>query len=92
MVLVPFKSNFVCFIQINTKIRMISKSSTIEEIINDDPEFVNYLFKHGIRCIRCGEPIWGTLEEAAIEKGFNQEQIQKFVEEMNGLLTQNKQK
>jgi len=39
----------------------------------------------GIRCIRCGEPIWGTLEEAAKEKDFDDEAIDTFVKEMNDL-------
>jgi hypothetical protein len=30
----------------------------------------------------CGEPIWGTLEEAAEEKGFDADTIQGFVDEM----------
>ena len=30
----------------------------------------------------CGEPIWGTLEEAAKEKDYNDSEINKFVEEM----------
>jgi len=32
------------------------------------PASVNYLPKKGIKCIACGEPIWGTFEEAAREK------------------------
>jgi hypothetical protein len=30
----------------------------------------------------CGEPIWGTLEEAAKEKGFSDTEISKFISEM----------
>jgi hypothetical protein len=33
----------------------------------------------------CGEPIWGTLEEAAKEKGFSDEEIEVFVREINAL-------
>ncbi len=39
--------------------------------------------ENGIRCIMCGEPIWGTLADAAEEKGFSDEDIQRFVNEMN---------
>ena len=42
--------------------------------------------RRGIRCIACGEPIWGTLEEAAREKGFGDQEIQEFVRELNELL------
>lgn len=61
----------------------ISKNTTIEEIVEASPGAVRYLREQGIKCIACGEPVWGTLEEAAKEKGFSQEQIAKFVREIN---------
>jgi hypothetical protein len=64
----------------------ITKSSTIEDIVAINSGFVEFLSIHGIRCIRCGEPIWGTLEEVALQKGYSQEQIQDFVDEMNLML------
>ena len=64
----------------------ITPSTQIEEIVEMGPELVLYLSKQGIRCIRCGEPIWGTLEEAAMEKGFNEAEIQNFVRDMNQIL------
>lgn len=62
---------------------LITKNIEIEDLVRNFPFSVKYLMEHGIRCIACGEPIWGTLEEAAIEKGFNQQQIMVFVDEMN---------
>jgi hypothetical protein len=64
---------------------VITKIISIEELINIKPSSVNYLMQKGIRCIICGEPIWGTLEEACLEKGFNQEQIDEVVFEINQL-------
>ncbi|MAT56565.1 MAG: DUF1858 domain-containing protein [Ignavibacteriae bacterium] len=63
----------------------ITKEIEIEDLVNSIPKSVSYLMEQGIRCLRCGEPIWGTLEEAAKEKGFNEEQIEKFVVELNNL-------
>jgi len=63
----------------------ISKNTTIEELVETVPESVAYLSKKGIRCIMCGEPIWGTLEEAAQEKGFSDEEIDQVVQELNDL-------
>ncbi len=63
----------------------ILKTITIEELIRLIPEAVSYLSKQGIRCIRCGEPIWGTLEEAAKEKGFSEADIERFVRELNSI-------
>lgn len=62
---------------------MISKSITIEDLVEEYPFSVQYLSEKGIRCIKCGEPIWGTLEEACKEKGFENEQIEVFVKELN---------
>ena len=64
---------------------MINKEIEIEDLVNDYPYSVKYLAEQGIRCIACGEPIWGTLEEAAKEKGFDDEKIAFFVDEMNEL-------
>lgn len=47
----------------------ITKVISIEKLVERTPAAVTYLSRAGIRCIRCGEPIWGTLEEAAREKG-----------------------
>lgn len=63
----------------------ITKEIEIEDLVNTVPKSVSYLMEQGIRCLRCGEPIWGTLDEAAKEKGFSEEQIEKFVVELNNL-------
>lgn len=63
----------------------ITKTITIEDLVDDYPFSVNYLAEKGIRCIKCGEPIWGTLEEACKEKGFDDEKINEFVKELNTL-------
>lgn len=62
---------------------LITNNIEIEDLVRNFPFSVKFLMEHGIRCIACGEPIWGTLEEAALEKGFNQQQIMVFVDEMN---------
>lgn len=65
---------------------MINKNILIEELLEIVPGAISYLMDHKIRCIRCGEPIWGTLEEAAKEKKYTDQQIDVFVEELNMLL------
>jgi len=65
--------------------QVITKDTTIEELIEMVPASVKYLMEKGIRCIVCGEPIWGTLEEAALEKGFNDKDIEGFVKDLNYL-------
>lgn len=68
---------------------VISKDILIEELVNSYPVSVKYLMENGIRCIMCGEPIWGTLEEAAKEKGFDDDAIDEFVKEISALASNN---
>ncbi len=53
----------------------ITKKITIEELVENVPDSVKYLMEKGINCIACGEPIWGTLEDAAKEKNLSDEEI-----------------
>ncbi|UCG50508.1 MAG: DUF1858 domain-containing protein [Candidatus Latescibacterota bacterium] len=64
---------------------MIEKDTLIEDFIKEVPKAVSYLMKKNIKCLACGEPIWGTLEQAAREKGFSDEEIDTFVKELNDL-------
>ncbi|MBI9034288.1 MAG: DUF1858 domain-containing protein [Bacteroidales bacterium] len=65
---------------------MITKTITIEDLVEQYPVSIKYLSENGIRCIRCGEPIWGTLEEAAMEKGYSEAELKQFVESINQLI------
>ncbi|MEA2106236.1 MAG: DUF1858 domain-containing protein [Bacteroidota bacterium] len=60
----------------------ITKDITIDELVEEVPQAVKYLMNEGIKCIACGEPIWGTLEEAAKEKGFSDQDIDGFVKDL----------
>jgi hypothetical protein len=64
---------------------MIIKDILIEELINKYPGSVLFLSERGIKCIQCGEPIWGTLEETCCEKGFNSVEIDIIIDELNNL-------
>lgn len=60
----------------------ITKDISIDILIDEVPQSMKYLSEKGIRCIICGEPVWGTLESAAKEKGFTDAQIETFVTEL----------
>jgi len=64
---------------------VISRDVSIEELVRSVPGSVRYLMEQGIKCLACGEPIWGTLESAALEKGFSPEQIDRVVEDLRRL-------
>ncbi len=65
---------------------MLTKTIIIEELVDSYPASVKYLSEKGIRCIACGEPIWGTLEEAAKEKGFSDEAIDSLILDLNNFI------
>ena len=64
---------------------MIDKNILIEDLVTRLPRAVGYLMKKNIKCLACGEPIWGTLEQAARQKGFSDAEIAVFVDELNEL-------
>ncbi len=65
---------------------MIDRTIFIEDIVHDHPEAVEYLMRQGIKCMACGEPLWGTLESVAREKGFSEGDIDRYVTEISELV------
>ncbi|MEJ2055152.1 MAG: hypothetical protein P8X42_14650 [Calditrichaceae bacterium] len=59
----------------------ISGNMLIEDIVEKYPETIGPLQEMGIQCIRCGEPVWGTLEEKISEKGLDNPD--KILERLN---------
>lgn len=53
----------------------------IEELAAAFPEAVGFLTRNGVRCIRCGEPVWGNLGELLKEEGI--ENPQDLVNRLN---------
>lgn len=47
----------------------ITADSSVEDLVRILPESVRILSRHGLVCIRCGEPYWGTLSQLAESKG-----------------------
>lgn len=66
---------------------MVTRKTTIEEIVNQYPELIKPLRDYGIKCIMCGEPVWGTLEENAREKGIDDRKLDEIVVELNRLIS-----
>jgi len=48
----------------------ISLDTAIEDLVLQFPEAVRFLTRRGIRCIRCGEPLWCSLGELLKEEGI----------------------
>jgi hypothetical protein len=48
----------------------ITGNMLIEEIVEQFPETIGPMQEMGVQCIKCGEPVWGTLEEKVRDKGL----------------------
>ena len=64
----------------------ITSDMTIENLVQLYPVSVKFLMEKGIRCMRCGEPIWGSIGEAAIEKGYSHDALPELIEELKRYL------
>ncbi len=59
----------------------VSLDTSVDELVEHFPEAVGFLLRNGVRCIRCGEPLWCSLEELLKEEGI--ENLQFLVKELN---------
>lgn len=63
---------------------LVSLDIQVEDLAREYPESVGFLTRRGVRCIRCGEPVWGTLAELLEEDGIKNPQ--DLVDELNAYL------
>jgi hypothetical protein len=64
---------------------LLTKKDEIEYILRSVPGALEYLMKKGVCGISCGEPYFGVLEIAAIEKGFTDSEIDEIIADLNKL-------
>ena len=64
---------------------VITRDMKIEQLVELKPDAVGYLFHKKIRCIRCGEPVWDTIEEAARQKDYSEAEIDELLDDLNRL-------
>ncbi len=69
-----------------SEFKPVTADQWIEDILRAYPDSQDFLSKHGIVCVMCGEPVWGSLEEQMEEKGFDDEKKQELVAELNKFL------
>lgn len=64
----------------------ISPEITIEDLVNNYPGVSTILINKGLPCIICGEPVWGTLRELAMDKHYSEDQIAELVSSLRAEL------
>jgi hybrid cluster-associated redox disulfide protein len=53
----------------------VTGETTIEEILEKFPKTVKIFMDMGIPCLVCGEPLWGTIREAASRYSVDLDEI-----------------
>ncbi|UCG92846.1 MAG: DUF1858 domain-containing protein [candidate division WOR-3 bacterium] len=43
----------------------IAKDTAISDVLDKFPNLVTVFIDHGLPCLVCGQPFWGTIEELA---------------------------
>jgi len=64
-------------------VNRFDKDTAIEDLIEIFPGAIPLLSKYGIRCLICGEPTWGTIKEAASEKGITGKKLVEVLDLLN---------
>ena len=49
----------------------IGPDMDVEDLIEQHPRAVGFLMDRGVVCMKCGEPVWGTLGELIAGKGLD---------------------
>ncbi|MCK4721298.1 DUF1858 domain-containing protein [bacterium] len=63
----------------------ITTDSNVEEFVEKHPKAVGWLVQHGIICVVCGEPFWGTLGDLMEKK--NIKNPEKLLKNLNKFIT-----
>jgi Arc/MetJ family transcription regulator len=59
----------------------ITKDMDLEDLAAEVPKAIRLLTKRNIVCLRCGTPLWKTVEEAIHDAGL--EDVEGIVKEIN---------
>jgi len=65
---------------------LIDRDTPIRDIVEKYPYLIDPLLKEGIKCIVCGDILWGTLEEEAKRQGVSEEDLNRIIQEANELV------
>ena len=64
--------------------KKVDLDTPVEDLVRLYPESVGFLTRRGVRCIRCGEPLWCTLGELFREDEVAEPEM--LLAELNGFL------
>ena len=66
---------------------MITKDTTIEEVVNQYPETTMVFMKHSLHCVGCHVSEFESIEEGAMAHGIN---VDALVDDLNKVISSRK--
>lgn len=63
--------------------KKITKDMSFSEVLEEYPETVSIMLKHGLHCIGCHVAAFETIEQGCMAHGMSEEDVKKMIEEMN---------
>ena len=70
--------------------QQINKEMTIESIFSQFPhksqKLAQEMMNQGLHCVGCGAATWETLESGMLSHGFELDEIERFVKQLNQIL------
>lgn len=67
----------------------ILKDNTIEEVVNNYPETMMVLMRHGLHCVGCHVSAFETVEQGAMAHGIN---VDALMADLNKVISSRKEK
>jgi len=67
----------------------ITLETDVEDLALQYPKAVSFLIRRGVRCIRCGEPVWGSLGKLLEEDRIADPQ--GLVDDLNAFLEEQRE-
>ena len=64
----------------------ISGSMQVEGLLEQYPRATGLLLQHGVPCLVCGEPVWGTLHEVLTKHGKAPADIVAIIDDLRKVL------
>lgn len=61
----------------------ITQSTRVEDLVELHPQAIGMFIEHGLPCVVCGEPFWGTIAELAALKEWDSRRIEELIADLN---------
>lgn len=66
--------------------RSITNETLVEDLVRAWPDAVSFFMQRGVKCIACGEPIWGSIGDLCRSTGMTDERAAEVLAEATTMM------